>query len=74
MISRVSGKVADELLRVVARPRRVGGAALERRADRVQRRHEEAVLADLPRAVRSPMRVVMRKLQTTYGESVICTP
>ncbi len=39
-------EVDDELVRVVARPRHVGLTGLERHADRVDARHELAVVAE----------------------------
>ena len=48
-------------------------ARLERRADRVQAGHEVAV-RPARRAPRWPMRVMIRMLTTTYGESDSSTP
>ena len=47
---------------------------LERRADRVQRRHEVGVVAHRRRAPSAPIRVMIRIDATTYGLSVISTP
>ena len=67
------GEVRDVLGRV-ARPRHVGLAGLQRRADRVDGLDERAALARSPAAPPSPIRVMIRIDTTTYGESVISTP
>ena len=72
-ISRVSGKWEMYLV-VVARPGHVGLARLQRRADRVQRRHEVGVRRPSRPAPRVPIRVMIRIEATTYALSVISTP
>ena len=67
------GKMDDVLLFLVARPRDVFLARRERHADRVHAGHEVAVAPSTSSTLR-PMRVMMRMLTTTYGESVSSTP
>ena len=64
-----------DVLGVVARPRDVGLAVLERHADGVQRRHERAASSSsILRSTWVPIRAITRIEAVTYAESVISTP